>query len=143
MAGNTVTNTRTVVGRKKVVQYITILSDGTEETGTVVYDSSAVASALGLVDPLTCTIRDVKYVASGNSTIAHLLFDATTDVVAMSLPYSAGGATLNMDFKEIGGLHNTGGTGRTGDILLTTTGLNSGDTITLILTIDPEVDLTV
>ncbi len=139
MAGNTVTNTRIIVGRKKIVQYITILSDGTEETGTVIYDSSAVAAALGLADSLHCTIREVKYVASGSSTIAHLLFDASTDVVAMSLPYSGGGATLDMNFKEIGGLKNTAGTGITGDILLTTTGLNSGDTITLIITVDPEV----
>src|SRR5690349_4926007 len=139
MAGNTVTNTRTIVGRKKIVQYITILSDGSEETGTVVYDSSAVASALGVADPLHCTIREVKYIASGNSTIAHLLFDAATDIVAISLPYSGGGAVLNMNFKELGGLHNTAGTGKTGDILLTTTGLNSGDTVTLIITIDPEI----
>ncbi len=140
MAGNTVTNTRTVIGRKKIVQYITIASDGTEETGTVVYDSSSVASALGVADPLKCSIREVKYVASGSSTIAHLLFDASTDVIAMSLPYSGGGATLDMNFKEVGGLKNTAGTGITGDILLTTTGLNSGDTLTLILTIDPEIN---
>lgn len=139
MAGNTLTNTRTIIGRKKIVQYVTILSDGSEETGTVIYDSSAVATALGVADPLHCTIRDIRYVASGNSTIAHLLFDASTDVVAMSLPYSGGGATLKMDFKDIGGLHNTGGSGKTGDILLTTTGLNSGDTITLVITVDPEV----
>lgn len=139
MAGNTVTNTRTIVGRKKIVQYVTILSDGTEETGTVIYDSSAVATALGVADPLKSTIRDIKYIASGNSTIAHLLWDATTDVVALSLPYSGGAAALKMSFKEIGGLHNTAGSGITGDILLTTTGLNSGDTLTLILTVDPEV----
>jgi hypothetical protein len=139
MAGNTVTNTRTIAGKKKVVQYITILSDGTEETGTVIYDSSAVATLLGVADPLKSTIRDIRYVASGNSTIAHLLFDASTDVVAMSLPYSGGAAALKMDFKDIGGLPNTGGSGRTGDILLTTTGLNSGDTLTIILTVDPEI----
>ncbi len=138
MAGNTVTNTRTIVGKKKVVQYITILSDGTEETATVVYDSSVVATAAGFADPLKGTIREVKYIASGSSTVAHLLFDASTDVVAVSLPYSGGGGVLDMNFKEIGGLHNTAGSGITGDILLTTTGLNSGDTITLILTIDPE-----
>ena len=139
MAGNTVTNTRMIVGRKKIVQYVTILSDGTEETGTVIYDSSSVATALGIVDPLTCRIRDVKYIASGSSTIAHLLFDASTDVLALSLPYSGGAANLNINFAEIGGLHNYAGTGITGDILLTTTGLNSGDTLTIILTVDPDI----
>ena len=139
---NTITNTRIIVGAKKIVQYVTILGDGTtQETGTVVYDSSAVATALGVTDPLNCTIREVKYVASGNATIAHLLFDASTDVVAMSLPYSGGAAILDMNFKEIGGLHNTAGSGKTGDILLTTTGFTG--TLTLILTIDPEIGLTI
>jgi len=139
MAGNIVTNSTMLVGRKKVVQYVTILSDGTEETGTVIYDSSAIAALLGVSDPLNCTIRDIRYVASGNSTIAHLLFDATTDVVAHSLPYSGGGAVLKVDYKDVGGLHNSAGTGKTGDILLTTTGLNAGDTLTLVLTVDPEL----
>jgi hypothetical protein len=136
---NTITNTRTIVGRKKVVQYITLLSDATQETGTVIYDSSAVATLIGVTDPLKCTIRDIRYIASGAATKAHLLFDAGTDVVAISLPYSAGGASMKMDFKDIGGLKNTAGANITGDILLTTTGLAAGDTITIVLTIDPEI----
>lgn len=136
---NTITNTRTVEGVKKVVQYITLAYVDAQETGTVIYDSSAVATVLGVTDPLKSSIRDIRYIASGAATKAHLLWDATTDVVALSLPYSAGGASVYMNFRDIGGLKNVAGSGITGDVLLTTTGLAAGDTITIILTIDPEI----
>lgn len=136
---NTITNTRTVVGKRKIVQYVTLLSDGTQESGTVIYSSSGVATALGTADPLNSSIRDIRYVASGAATRAHLLWDATTDVVALSLPYSAGGASLTMQFNDVGGLKNSSGAGKTGDVLLTTTGLAAGDTLTIILVIDPEI----
>lgn len=135
--GNTVTNTRKNIGLKKVIQYLTIASDGTEETATVIYDSSAVATANGKADPLTCSIRRVRWMTNSSSCIAHLLWDATTDVIAMSMPY-AGGGYMDIDLASIGGIKNTAGTGITGDILLTTTGLNAGDSITLILEVDPE-----
>lgn len=135
---NVITNTKVVTGQKKVDLYITLLSDGTQETATVLYSSSTLATLIGKTNPLNCTIRRLRYIASGSAIKAHLLFDATIDVVALSLPYSGGGSAIEMDFKAIGGLKNTAGSGKTGDILLTTTGLASGDTMTIILTIDPE-----
>lgn len=133
---NSVTVTNIVKGTKRNILYVTILSDGTEETGTVLYDSSA----LYTIDPLTCTIDRVFAsvnsqsvgVTTGGGVLANaqLLFDATTDVLALSLPINN---ACWMDFKSVGGLKNYSTTGRTGDILLTTLGLQAGDSITLIL----------
>lgn len=137
---NTLTNTRTFAGKRRVVQYLTLASDGSEESATVVYDSSVVATALGVSDPLNCTLKRIRYSVNGATALVHILWNATTNVVAFSLPYGGGGGVLDMDFKEIGGLHNAAGSGKTGDILITTTGLNAGDSITLILEVDPETN---
>ena len=133
---NTITNTRTLVSEQRVIQYICIASDGTEETNLIVYDSSVVATALGIADPLKCTIIRARYVSNAALGVVHLDFDASTDVLALAMPYNGG--NMDMDFKDIGGLKNTAGTGITGDILLTTTGLVSGDHITLILEVRPN-----
>ena len=130
---NTVTTTTVLKGKKRKVLYVTVLSDGTEETATVLYDSSA----LNTPDPLTCTINRVfcsinsaSTGAAGVLANAKLLFDASTDVLALGLPINSAGW---LDFTSVGGLKNYAGTGITGDILLTTLGLQSGDSITLIL----------
>ncbi len=130
---NTVTNTRLNAGYKNIIQYITIASDGSEETDLVVYDSSAVATALGITDPLTCAINSIYATVSAADTARVILeFDADTDVLALDIPPLH--VTKN-DFKPIGGLRNTAGTGITGDITLTTTGLAAGDYITIILNV--------
>lgn len=139
---NVITNTTIFTGNKEVVQYITLLSDGSEETGTVIYDSSAVATTLGLTDTLNCRIRSIYATvsaahptATGGGARVKLLFDATTDVLALDIPPNT---LVKNDFLKVGGLRNTAGSGKTGDILLTTTGLESGDAITIILSVDPR-----
>lgn len=133
---NTITNTNLLLSKKRVVKYITIQSDGTEETDLVLYDSSAIATSVGDTDPLTSTIESVYFSASAAATArARLEWDATTDVLALDLPVLA---PTFIDFRRtlpIGGLPNQGGSGKTGDILLTTTGLESGDSITIIMEI--------
>lgn len=133
---NVVTNTRTVTGKNTVVQYITLASDGSEETDLVVYDSSAVATALGIADPLMCSIKAIT-ISSSVSTASriNLEFDASTDVLAFSVPSSV---CKHLCFQKIGYLKNTAGSGITGDILLTTTGLEAGDHFTLILEVQPR-----
>jgi hypothetical protein len=135
---NTVTNTRINLGDKRVIQYICIDSDGTEETDLVVYDSSAVAAAFtpARVDSLNCRINSIKSISNSALGVVKLEFDATTDVLALALPY--GGSDVEMDFRCFGGLKNTAGDGKTGDITLTTTGLVSGDSVIIILDIDPS-----
>jgi hypothetical protein len=139
---NVVTNTRTITSPGKVIQYITIASDGTEETDLVVYDSSAVHTALGNpADSLTCTILSIYATVSaaqpditGTGARVFLEFDATTDVLALDIPPNQ---LIKNDFTPIGGLRNTAGTGITGDIMLNTTGLENGDKITIILAVKP------
>lgn len=131
---NVVTNTRIVCTSQQVIQYITIASDGTEETDLVIYDSSVVATALGKTDPLMCSIMGVQYVCSSATGFFNLEFDASTDVSAFSL---AANNSQIFDFEPIGGLRNTAGSGITGDIMLTTTGLAPGDSFVIILTVRP------
>jgi len=132
---NTITNKTLHVSSTRAVQYITLASDGTNETATVIYDSSAIATANGDADTLTCTILSLYGSAStANTARVKLLFDASTDVLAIDIP--AGTNPTAVDFRRtipIGGLKNTAGSGITGDILLTTTGLASGDAITIVL----------
>lgn len=124
---------------KEAVVYLTIASDGTEETDLLIYDSSAVAAEIakinpGFPDPLTCRILEVYgSVAAASTARVKLEWDASTDVLAMDIP--AGQSPTKANFRKHGGLTNQGGTGINGDILLTTTGLESGDTITIVLTV--------
>lgn len=134
---NTVTNTQVLVGQNEVIQYVTLASDGSQETDLVIYDSSAVATSLGITDPLTCNILSVYGSASTASTArVWLEFDATTDILAIDIPAQTNPTDKN--FRYIGGLKNTAGTGITGDVTLTTTGLASGDKLTIILEVKPQ-----
>lgn len=134
---NAIKNARIVAGPRSVTQYLTILSDGTEETDYVLYDSSAVATALGITDPLDSTIVAISASVSAAATArVRLEWDADTDITAIDIPVQAGPTKFN--FSRVGGLPNQAGTGITGDITLTTTGLESGDTIMIVLTVRPN-----
>ncbi|HEY3526890.1 MAG TPA: hypothetical protein VGK47_11875 [Nitrososphaeraceae archaeon] len=112
--------------------YMSIASDGTEETDLVIFDSSAIASTLGLTDPLDSSIISVYgSVSSAVTARVFLEWDADTDVLAFDIP--CGQTPTKVNFRSLGGLPNQGGTGKTGDITLTTTGLEAGDKITLVL----------
>ena len=63
-------------------------------------------------------------------TQVQLLFDATTDTIALGLAQDSNG---HMDFSEFGGLKNTAGSGKTGDINLTTIGASSNDSYVIVL----------
>jgi hypothetical protein len=58
------------------------------------------------------------------------LWDATTDTIAISLAEASNG---HMDFSDFGGLVNTSGSGKTGDINLTTLGAAANDTYVIVL----------
>ena len=131
---NTNTNTRLIGGITRIVQHVCIDSDGTEETDLVIYDSSAVATLLGKDDTLKCCINSITYSTNSALGVIHLEFDATTDVLAWAMPYQGSG---HFCFERHGGLKNTAGTGITGDITLTTTGLAAGDKVTLVIDVRP------
>lgn len=142
---NTIKNTTINYSTKEAVIYFTLASDGSEETATVLYDSSAVATLIQNIDPkfsdpLTSRILEVYAsasaagaVVSGGGARVKLLWDASTDVLALDIPTATNASKGN--FRRFGGLLNQGGTGITGDILLTTTGLESGDALTIVLTV--------
>ena len=133
---NTITNTAPIItGIGSVVQYVCIDSDGTEETNLVIYDSSAIATLLGKADPLNCRINSITYSTNSAAGVVHLNFAATTPVLAWALPYQGSG---HFCFERHGGLKNRAGSGITGDITLTTTGLASGDKVTLIIDVRPS-----
>lgn len=124
---NTVTQ-RTLVGSgsdKTIVKLIQIVSDGSEETDLVVYDNSAFVANV-------TKGRVTEVWASGSTCVARLEWDQDTDSPVMSIDPSNGGY---WDFRSFGGIDNPGGAGATGDLVLTTQGLDNLDELTLIIKI--------
>lgn len=120
---NTITRTTLVDGAGKYVVLFTIIGDGSgEETATRVNTTSG---DLGT----NASILKVQGAVSGFQ--ARLLFDATTDVYALQLPTDV---DIEFNFREFGGVKNFAGSGKTGDILITTNGLGAGDSGSFIIT---------
>lgn len=128
---NTITNVKTFVNQKRVVTYLTLVYVDAQETDYVVYDSSAIATTLGISDTLDSTILSISACVNAVSTARVFLeWDATTDVNAFTLPV---GRSIQACYEHLSGLPNQGGSGKTGDITLTTTGLAAGDSLHIIL----------
>lgn len=110
-------------GPRNLILKCYILGDGSgEETGTLLVDVSA-------YNCTSVSIRGVHSALSGF--VADLVWDATTDVVALHLPdYEY---NIDPDIRHFGGLPNNAGAGKTGDVLITTTGLGAGDDGSIIL----------
>ncbi len=122
---NTVTQ-RTLMGAGKdrnVYRLIHILSDGSEETDLVVYDNSAF-----MADVSEGCLKQVWL--SGNDCVVRLEWDQSTDSPAFAAGPSNGSY---WDFRGFGGIPNPGETGATGDLTLTTSGLDSGDEVFLLI----------
>jgi len=123
-----VATTTIIDGPRKTVIYCTNTSDGTGESAVTKIDVSALSQNPDLD---TCTgVRLEKVSFSNVGMGVKILWDATADVIAMELPadYSD-----TLDFKDIGGLPNYAGSGKTGDIQFTTVGHSSGDTYSVTL----------
>jgi hypothetical protein len=97
----------------------------TQESAVSKVDASALSFAGVAPRP---AIRKVKFGVTEPGTV-QLLFDADADVVAVQLSGQG-------ELKFPGGLTNNAGAGVTGDILLTTTGIPSGGSYDLTLTLD-------
>ena len=118
-----------VDGPSFVAIKLTNISDGTGESAVTKVDVSALEadSRTGL----SCTdvnIERIWWQCIGMK--VRILFDADTDVMAIELGENQSG---NHDYSIFGGLTNNAGTGKTGDVKLTTVGASSGDTYTVIL----------
>ena len=123
-----VATTTIIDGPRKAVIYCTDTSDGDGEAAVTKVDVSALSQSPDLD---TCTgVRLEKVVFSNVGMGVKILWDATTDVIALELPadYSD-----TLDFSDISGLPNYAGSGKTGDIQFTTVGHTSGDTYSVTL----------
>lgn len=122
-----VTSQTLVDGAQRAVFKFTNISDGTGEAGVVKIDVSALASYQG--EPCTSvSIQKIDVITSGMG--LNLLWDATTDVVALTFGEAD---FVSLDFSRFGGITNNAGTGKTGDLLFTTVGAASGDRYTVVI----------
>lgn len=113
---NTVTRQVLVNGSRNYVVKFTITGDGSgDETGVRI---NAVSGDMGTDNKI------MKVMAGFDNFSGSILFDATTDVLAMVIPPNT---FLKHDYKHFGGIINNAGAGKTGDILLSTNGLGANE----------------
>ena len=120
--------------RVAIIQ-LTSTSDGTGEAAVKKIDVSALSdSSTGQA----CTgVRLARIVYSTFGMSVKLLWDATTDTICWDLNADY---TTDEDFTDFGGIRNTAGSGKTGDIMLTTTGHTNGDSYVIVLTLYKDFD---
>ena len=112
---------------------LTNVSDGTGESAVTKVDVSGLASSANGVACTGATIQKIWWQCTGMK--VSILFDATSDVLAIQLGENQSGYH---DYTSFGGLTNNAGSGKTGDIKFTTVGHSSGDTYTIILYLKKE-----
>lgn len=119
---NTVARRVILNGSRNYVVEFTVVGDGTgEETLTRINETSG---DMGTDNK----IMSINYVLNGFN--AKLYFDASTDLFAWGLDSDK---QETVKFNKVGGLVNNAGTGKTGDLLITTTGLGIGDSGSIIV----------
>ena len=120
-------------GPRYAVIKLTNVSDGTGESAVTKVDVSSLASSANGVACTGATIQKIWWQCTGMK--VSILFDATSDVLAIQLGENQSGYH---DYTSFGGLTNNAGSGKTGDIKFTTVGHSSGDTYTIILYLKKE-----
>ena len=120
-------------GPRYAVIKLTNVSDGTGESAVTKVDVSGLASNANGVACTGATIQKIWWQGTGMK--VSILFDATSDVLAIQLGENQSGYH---DYTSFGGLTNNAGSGKTGDIKFTTVGHSSGDTYTIILYLKKE-----
>jgi|TARA_R100001369_G_scaffold1649_2_gene5573 hypothetical protein len=117
-------------GGHTAILKFTNVSDGSGQSADVLVDVSTLTP-----DPVTkqvCTGVTLQSVTFSNIGMGvQLLWKATTDVLLVNLLQDW---TDTMDFSAYGIPNNSAG-GKTGDIVVTTTGATAGDTYFLVLTL--------
>lgn len=120
--------------RKEVIVKVTVLGDGSgEETDTVIFDASD-------YDYMTDgnNLREIEYALSGFD--IELEWHATANIPIINLVEDH---QTWVDYERIGGIPNNAGAGRTGDILMTTVGLDDGDFGHIIFRIKTNATLSI
>jgi len=128
-----VTSQTLIDGVKTAVLKFTNISDGSGESAVAKVDvSSLSANDIGK----TCTGASIEKIWwQCNGMKVQLLFDATSNVIAIELGENQSGYH---DYTSFGGIINNAGSGKTGDILFTTVGHSSADSYTIILQVRKE-----
>ena len=111
----------------RLVMKFTNVSDGTGESAVQKVDVSAFTAGEKAATCTGVTIDRIYYTLDGMK--VQLLWDASTDVEAYKLLDTTG----DIDFSTFGGLQNNSGSGKTGDIMITTVGHSNTDTYNIIL----------
>ena len=125
-----VTSTTLLDSDRLAIIQLTNTSDGNGESAVTKVDVSALQP--NNYGKACNSVRLAKIVYSTFGMSVKLLWDATTDTICWDLNSDY---TTDEDFTEFGGIVNTAGTGKTGDIKLTTTGHSSGDSYVIVLTL--------
>jgi len=115
---HTVTSQTLVDGSRNTIIKVNIKGDAltaTELVDYVIYDASASESAA-----TSNKLMEIEFCLNGFS--AELFWDATSNVPLISLDKDI---SEDKEYWSFGGLINNAGSGKTGDILITTTGLAS------------------
>lgn len=121
---------------KETIYYLTLVCVGNaQETNYVIHNSSTQATTFNMTDPKDCLITGLKTITNVTGAArVQLNWDATTPIVASAINTNN---NIDFSFKKVGGLRNqaaaTSAAGNTGNITLTTTGLVSGDVLTLLM----------
>jgi len=123
---NTITTVKLQDNAKWAIVKYNLVSDGTEETESIVFNASDYTG--GGVTSTSLSIHKIWATLNGIGQ-AQLLFDATANLPAWALDEG----TTCIDFSDVGGIPNPAGAGKTGDILITTLHLAAGDGISIIL----------
>lgn len=124
--------------KRALVKYV-ILSDGTQEANTRLLDASSLEFALNATGVISQTnpksnyrtsIKKIKaYSKTAGSVRLKWEGDANSEIITF------GSASVDFNFENDGAVITNPEANATGDILISTLGLTSGDTITLFLDI--------
>lgn len=122
--------------KRALVKYV-ILSDGTQESNTRLLDASSLAFALNATGVISQTnpksnyrtsIKKIKaYSKTAGSVRLKWEGDANSEIITF------GSATVDFNFENDGAVITNPEANATGDILISTLGLSTGDTLTLFL----------
>jgi hypothetical protein len=115
-------------GERLFIGKFTNISDGTGETGVIKIDVSTLSPN---IFGYACNgVKINKVWSSCHGMNLRILFDATVDTFAWSVPQNS---NYLMDFSSFGGIPSNAGAGSTGDVLFTVTDASAGDSYTIVL----------
>jgi hypothetical protein len=136
---NVITEQRLIDTNKRALLKYVILSDGTQESNTVLVDASTLALALNAngyvmssnVHPKSnyrTTLRKLKaYSKNTGSVRLKWHGDANSEIITF------GSTSVDMNFENDGEVIWNPEANATGDILISTVGMATGDTVTIFL----------